>query len=118
MAADLKLNRAKCVFIAPSVEYLGHVIDKNGLHPTQEKVKAIEEAHFPTSVTELRAFFGLLNYYSNFLPNLASKLSPLYKLLCKTTSGHGGGHRGMPLLRPKDYFRVTVCWFILMRINH
>ena len=34
---------------------------------------------------ELRAFLGLLNYYSKFLPNLASKLSPLYKLLHKTT---------------------------------
>ena len=71
--------------MAPSVEYLGHVIDKNGLHPTRQKVKAIEEARFPTSVTELRVFFGLLNNYSKFLPNLASKLSPLHKLLYKTT---------------------------------
>ena len=85
MAAGLKLNRAKCIFMAPSVEYLGHVIDKNGLHPTREKVRAIEEAHSPTSVMELRAFLGLFNYYSKFLPNLVSKLSPLYKLLHKTT---------------------------------
>ena len=74
MAAGLKLNKAKCIFMVSSVEYLGHVIDQNGLHPTQEKVKAIEEARSPTSVTELRAFLGLLNYYSKFLPNLASKL--------------------------------------------
>ena len=43
------------------------------------------EACSPTSVAELRAFLGLLNYYSKFLPNFASKLSPLYKLLHKTT---------------------------------
>ena len=49
-------------------------------------MKAIEEAHSPTSVMELRIFLGLLNYYSKFLPNLASKLSPLYKLLHKTTN--------------------------------
>ena len=48
-------------------------------------MKAIEEAHSPTSVMELRTFLGLLNYYSKFLPNLASKLSPLYKLSHKTT---------------------------------
>ena len=76
MAAGLKLNKAKCIFMAPSVEYLGHVI--------REKVKAIEEAHFPTSVMELKVCLGLLNY-SKFLPNLASKLSPLYKLLHNTT---------------------------------
>ena len=32
-ATDLKLNKAMCIFMAPSVESLGHVIDKNGLHP-------------------------------------------------------------------------------------
>ena len=47
IAASLKLNKAKCIFMAPSVEYLDHVIDKNGLHPTREKVKAIDEVPFP-----------------------------------------------------------------------
>ena len=32
---------------------------------------------------ELRSFLGLVNYYSKFLPNLASKLSLLYALLSK-----------------------------------
>ncbi len=31
----------------PRVEYLGHIIDEQGLHPTQEKVKAIKEAPHP-----------------------------------------------------------------------
>ena len=98
MAAGLKLNRAKCIFMAPSVEYLGHVIDKNGLHPTREKVKAIEEARSPTSVTELRVFLGLLNYYSKFL-NLASNFHHCINYYAKPLSGHGGGHRGMPSLK-------------------
>ena len=33
-AAGLRLNRAKCFFLRPSITYLGHVIDKDGLHPT------------------------------------------------------------------------------------
>ena len=70
---------------SPSVEYLGYRIDAEGLHPTQEKVKAIKEARTPSSVTELRAFLGMLNYYSKFLPNLATRLAPLYSLLCKST---------------------------------
>lgn len=82
-AAGLRLNRAKCSFLRPSITYLGHVIDKDGLHPTQEKVRAIKEAPTPRNVEELRSFLGLINYYSKFLPNLSSKLSPLYVLLNK-----------------------------------
>ena len=67
--------------MAPSVEYLGHVIDSAGLHPRKAKVKAITEAPAPRNVTELRSFLGLINYYGKFLPNLSSTLSPLYKLL-------------------------------------
>ena len=39
--AGLTLKELKCVFTAESVEYLGHVIDKNGLHPSPSKVQAI-----------------------------------------------------------------------------
>ena len=43
-SAGLTLKKSKCVFGLDSIEYLGHVIDKNGLHPSPEKVKAIAEA--------------------------------------------------------------------------
>ena len=42
---------------------------------------AIEAAPTPTNVTELRSHLGLLTYYNKFLPNLVTKLAPLYKLL-------------------------------------
>ena len=67
----------------PSVEYLCHVIDQHGLHPTKEKVKAIREAPEPQNVSELRSFLGIINYYAKFLPNLSTKLAPLYGLLQK-----------------------------------
>lgn len=49
----------------------------------QSKVTAIEEAPTATTVTELKAYLGLLNYYNKFLPNLATHLAPLHKLLRK-----------------------------------
>ena len=79
--AGLKLNRSKCLFLMSKIEYLGHVIDEHGLHPTEGKIKAIKEAPRPKNVSELRAFIGIINYYGKFLPNLSSKLAPLYKLL-------------------------------------
>ena len=83
--AGLQLNREKCSFLKSSVEYLGHIIDSQGLHPTTEKVKAIQDAPKPKKVAELRSFLGLINYYSRFLPNLSSKLAPLYNLIRKNT---------------------------------
>ena len=79
--AGLRLKREKCVLMSESVEYLGHTIDRHGLHPTKEKVKAVCEAPSPKNVSELKSYLGLLTYYSKFLPNLATLLAPLYQLL-------------------------------------
>ncbi|XP_041823137.1 uncharacterized protein K02A2.6-like [Melanotaenia boesemani] len=81
--AGLRLRRRKCAFLRNEVEYLGHMINAEGLHPVQSKVTAIEEAPRPTNVTELKAYLGLLNYYNKFLPNLATHLAPLHQLLRK-----------------------------------
>ena len=81
--AGLRAKKKKCQFMVPSVGYLGYRINREGIHPLPEKVKAIEEAPNPTCVKELKAYLGLLTYYSKFLPNLSSTLSPLYRLLQK-----------------------------------
>lgn len=81
--AGLRLKKSKCIFMASEVEYLGHKINSDGLHPTADKIKAIQEAPKPESVTELKSFLGLLSYYSKFLPNMSTTLAPLYSLLQK-----------------------------------
>ena len=81
--AGLRLNKEKCFFLQPKLEYLGYVIDETGIHPTQEKVRAIQEAPTPTNVKELRSFLGLITYYSKFLPDMSSMMAPLYTLLGK-----------------------------------
>ena len=81
--AGLRLKREKCTVAAPSVVYLGHRIEAQGLHPTGDKLQALRRAPTATSVTELKRFFGLLNYYGKFFPRLASMLAPLYELLRK-----------------------------------
>ena len=71
----------KCLIMVPTVSFLGHRIDADGLHPLDYLVRAIEAAPTPTSVIELKSYLGLLTYYGKFLPNLGTKLAPLYKLL-------------------------------------
>ena len=72
--AGLRLKHSKCVFLTPEVEYLGHKINKDGLHPTNNKVRAVWEFPTPEDVAKLKAFLGMLSYYSKFLPNMSSTL--------------------------------------------
>lgn len=81
--SNLKLNKDKCHFMQKCINYLGHTIDKNGLHKTKEKVKAILDTNRPNNINELRTFLGMANYYNKFIPNLASISSPLNNLLKK-----------------------------------
>ena len=80
-SAGLRLQRKKCYYMMLSVEYLGHRIDVQGLHPTKEKLRAIKDVPEPKTVGELKAFLGMLSYYSNFIPSMATSLAPLYQLL-------------------------------------
>ena len=79
----LRLQQDKCQFMKDSVVYLGHRIDKDGLHSTEEKVRAIRDAPIPRGISELKAYLGMLTYYSKFLPDRATVLAPLHALLQK-----------------------------------
>ena len=79
----LRVKRTKCSFMKEKVAYLGHTIDRNGLHMTQEKVDAIVNAPPPNNVSELLSFLGLINYYAKFCPDLSSVLKPLNLLTHK-----------------------------------
>ena len=74
-------SQGKAFFLAKSVTYLGHRIDAEGQHLLADKLEAVREAPVSRNVSELRSFLGLLNYYRDFLPNLATVLHPPNKLL-------------------------------------
>ena len=74
-SAGMKLKKEQCAFALPQVEYLGHAISEEGLRPSASKVRAIKEAPEPSSLSELKSFLGLVNYYSKFLSNAATTYS-------------------------------------------
>jgi len=61
-AHNLHIQPAKCKWLQEKVEYLGHVISKNGRSPSPTLCKAIVDAPVPTKGRELRSFLGLLNF--------------------------------------------------------
>ena len=81
----ITVRKSKCVFMANSVESLGHRIDAEGLHPLESKIEAMVKVPQPKNVAELKSFLGMVNYYAKFLPNLSTTISPLYTLLKKNS---------------------------------
>lgn len=78
--SGLKLSLQKYSFFQNKIEYLGYVIDKVGLHTSNFKTAAIQQATKSTNVSQLKSFLGLVNYYGKFVKNLAMVLHPLYNL--------------------------------------
>ncbi|UYV80096.1 K02A2.6-like, partial [Cordylochernes scorpioides] len=79
--SGLRLKKEKCHFYVPEIEFLGMIIDHKGIHPSEEKLRAIKEARPPSNKRELMSFLGLLNYYERFLNNKATLAEPLHRLL-------------------------------------
>eukprot|EP00731_Ephydatia_muelleri_P014700 Em0008g420a len=78
----LRCHFEKCHFAEPSIEYLGHTLSQKGT-AKRSKVDALVQMPPPTNVSSLRSFLGSIQFYSKFLPNLATVLAPLHQLTKK-----------------------------------
>ena len=65
------------------IDYLGHVIGKEGIRPDPKKTNVIMEMDKPTDVSDLRSFLGIANYYRKFIPGYTEIAHPPFKLLEK-----------------------------------
>ena len=65
------------MFHQSSVKFLGHIVDKEGIHADSEKTVAIQQMKAPENVTELRRVMGMINQLGKFIPlrELLSKSS-------------------------------------------
>ena len=81
--ANLKLGGNKCTLARKSVVFLGHVVSAEGLQPDPRLVESIRKMPVPESVTQVRAFLGLVGYYRRFIKSFSDIASPLNALLEK-----------------------------------
>jgi len=84
----------KCHFNMPEVEYLGHVVGRDGIKVDQRKIKIIQDWPTPKTQNELRSFLGLANYFRRFIHAYSSISRPLHALTGNTVKWHSSSWTG------------------------
>ncbi|GJT54965.1 putative reverse transcriptase domain-containing protein [Tanacetum coccineum] len=74
---------SKCEFWIPKVQFLGHVIDSQGIHLDPTKIKSIKDWESPKTPTEICQFLGLAGYYRRFIKGFSKIAKSMTKLTQK-----------------------------------
>ena len=81
----LRCRKGKCVFAQARVEYLGHTLSADGVSKGS-KIDDVCNMAPPTDVSTVKAFLGAVQFYSKFIPNMATLAEPLHELTRKGES--------------------------------
>ena len=84
--AGLKLQPDKCQVFQESIEYLGHIVSKEGIAPMADYVQIVKDWPIPRNRHEVRIFLGKTGYYRQFIKDYSAISRPLTDLL-KTEDG-------------------------------
>ncbi|GJU19909.1 putative reverse transcriptase domain-containing protein [Tanacetum coccineum] len=80
---ELYAKFSKCEFWLPKVQFLGHVIDSQGIHVDPTKIESIKDWASPKTPTEIHQFLGLAGYYRRFIEGFLKIAKPMTKLTQK-----------------------------------
>ena len=81
--ARIQLRADKCRLGYQQIEFVGHLITPSGHKPLASNVEKIVAYEPPKDKLELQRFLGLVNFYRDYIPNMATIAEPLYALTRK-----------------------------------
>ena len=74
----------KCEFWLEEMQFLGHIMTKDGISVDQTKIEAIVNWPRPKNVSEVRSVLGMAGYYRRFVEGFSKLALPITRLLRKT----------------------------------
>ncbi|GJT81952.1 putative reverse transcriptase domain-containing protein [Tanacetum coccineum] len=77
---------SKCDFWLSKVQFLGHVIDSEGIHVDPAKIESIKDWESPKTPTKIRQLLGLAGYYRQFIKGFSKIAKPMTKLTQKSVN--------------------------------
>ncbi|GKD45031.1 putative reverse transcriptase domain-containing protein [Tanacetum coccineum] len=93
---------SKCEFWLREVQFLGHVINGNGIHVDPSKIEAVKNWKAPRTPTEVRSFLGLAGYYRRFIENFSKIAKSLTILTQKSKTFDWGEEQELAFQTLKD----------------
>ncbi|GJU93273.1 hypothetical protein Tco_1318029 [Tanacetum coccineum] len=81
---------SKCEFWIPKVQFLGHVIDSQGIHVDPAKIESIKDWASSKTPTKIRQSLGLAGYYRRFIERFSKIAKPMTKLTQKKVAFEWG----------------------------
>jgi len=82
--SGLTLRYDKCKFLQSEITLLGHIVNKDGITPGENKLSAIKNFKVPNNVKDVRRFLGLTGFFRKFVENYSLIIRPLTRLLRKS----------------------------------
>ncbi|GJY95825.1 putative reverse transcriptase domain-containing protein [Tanacetum coccineum] len=80
---ELYAKFSKCEFRLTKVQFLGHVIDIQGIHVDPAKIESIKDWASPKTPMEIRQFLGFAGYYRRFIKGFSKISKSMTKLTQK-----------------------------------
>ncbi|KAJ9547026.1 hypothetical protein OSB04_019569 [Centaurea solstitialis] len=82
---------SKCAFWLREVQFLGHVVNQDGIMVDPAKISAVMQWGIPKTPSEIRSFLGLAGYYQRFIQDFSNIALPLASLTKKSAAFNWGG---------------------------
>lgn len=77
----LTINPDKLEGPVSRIKFIGRIFDSNGQHPDDMKVEAIKNIPTPKTVKEVRSLVGVVTWYSHFVKDFSSLMTPITSLI-------------------------------------
>jgi len=86
----LTLNEEKCEFGLNELTFMGHLLSRHGIGPTESRVVEIVNQRAPKDRAEVRSFLGMVTFCARYIPDYATVAEPLRELTRQDTKWKWG----------------------------